>query len=130
MELFILNKTTLGELNKAFQKYFPFLKLEFYLTEYLSGRVSFCGEKLNSTTKFRDIFENFLPVLIEFKSTDTVKQFQKRFKEKTGLAVEVFRRLNNEWIAISYSSDKSLEKQNAFGSIKFQPHYNDYTLFL
>ena len=96
----------------------------------MSGRVSFCGEKLNSTTKFRDIFQNFLPVLIEFKSTDTVKLFQKRFKEKTGLAVEVFRRLNNEWIAISYSSDKSLEKQNAFGSIKFQPHYNDYTLFL
>jgi len=130
MELFIVNDTTLGEISKRCQEYFPFLKIEFSHSEYLAGQMSSWNNKLRSTSSLGEIFPNFHPKLFKFRATDTVKKFKESFEEQVGLVVEVFQKSDNNWIEIVEPLGLSLEKQNAFSGARHRSHYNEHTLFL
>lgn len=130
MELLLSNEMTISEVNKNFQKKFPYLRLEFYSEDYLPGQTSLWDDRLADNTELGEIIGNFLPTFIQFDSTDTVAAFRKHVKDQMGLNVQVFKKTNDVWQDTLQSDYLSLEKENILGARRFQLAYNIHTLFL
>jgi len=130
MELLLSNELTIKEVNKNFQKKFPYLKLEFYTEDYVPGQTSLWDDRLPDYTKLGQIIGNFLPTFIQFELSDTVSTFRKRFLGEMGLHVQVFKKTNDMWQDTFQSDYLSLEKENILGARRFQLAYNIHTLFL
>lgn len=130
MELLLSNEMTIKEVNRNFQKKFPYLKLEFYSEEYVPGQTSLWDDRLPDHKKLGEIIGNFLPTFIPFELSDTVAAFRKRFQDEMELHVQVFKKTNDVWEDTSHSDYLSLEKENILGARRFQLGYNMHTLFL
>lgn len=130
MELLLSHEMTIRELNKNFQKKFPYLRLEFYSQEYLPGQTSLWDDRLAEETRLEEIVGNFLPTVIQFEAIETVADFRKRLLDEMGLHVQVFKKTNDVWQDTSRSDYLTLEKENILGARRFQLAYNIHTLFL
>lgn len=130
MELLLSNEMTIREVNKNFQKKFPYLRLEFYAEDYVPGQTSLWDDRFPDHTKLGEIIGNFLPTFIQFELSDTVAAFRKRFQDDMGLHVQVFKKTNDVWQDTFQSDYLSLEKENILGARRFQLAYNMHTLFL
>jgi len=130
MELLLSSSMSPGDVNKQFQKHFPFLKLHFYSSDCLPNQKSAFYGPFNSITRLNKVVGNFLPTVIEFNRSDSVEEFEQRLKKQMGLFVSVLRKINEDWTDTGQTKYLSLDTQNSLGSVKFHTHYNDHTLFL
>jgi hypothetical protein len=129
MELLLQKNMPLADINKSFQRHFPYLKLKFYRSDHLSTR-RYSSEELSLTTILNEVVGNFLPTVIEFSPADTIDIFERRLKSEMGLRIRVFRKNNEGWVETRQTRCLSLDTQNSLGSVTFHVHYNDHTLFL
>ena len=130
MELLIQQQMSLADINKSFQKHFPFLKLKFYCTEDVTTPRRYASEPFDSTVSMARQIKNTLPSVIKFNPTDTTEEFEQVFKKKLGLHVRVVRKHNEDWVDTKQTKFLNLKSQNSLGSLQTHEHYNDYTLFL
>jgi len=130
MKLLVRHHMSLDEINKSFQKHFPFLKLKCYHADHLTVQRQYTSEKLHFSTRMVKQIQNSLPAVIEFKSTDTIEEFENLLKKELDLPVSVFRKTNECWVDTTPTKYLSLEAQNSLGAVQIHEHYNDYTLFL
>jgi hypothetical protein len=127
MELFLSNESTIREINKEFQKKFPFLKLKFYKYRSTTGENSYWKDKFSGQITLKEMGGKLIPVIIKIDPLDTVAELEKRFHKNHGLRVQVFRKSGDIWIETAHTDALTLEKQTASGQ---QQRYNIHTLFL
>jgi hypothetical protein len=91
---------TIRALQRDFHEAYPYLKIEVDDADLLNKEVE-------STQEFE---KTLLPVNIEKERT--VFEVEKNCKEVFGFPVHIFRKSSKVWVATSYTSHWSLEKQN------------------
>lgn len=103
------------DLQKEFNTFYPYLKLEFFKTHAPKNKILQKAEKINPYELVQHITKLYKPVSIHVDSKRTVAQIVMDFGEILGLSILVFRKSGNLWIETSLTDSWSLEKQNKIG---------------
>ena len=113
MTLTVNRNKSVAEIQEEFNRYFPYLRLEFFLP----------GRKITGDEKARGNGDpgSVKPVgsrlegALEVADTMTISQFEESFLETFGLRVQVLRRSGSVWLQTSLTSGWSLKRQNEQG---------------
>ena len=130
MELFLSSESTIREINKEFQKKFPFLKFEFYKQSRRTEQHTYWKDKLSGYATLKETGSKLIPAMIKIDPRDTVDELELRFRNNYGLPVQVLRKSGDVWIETEQTNDFTLEKQNSIGATQPRQRYNIHTLFL
>ncbi|MBS1915339.1 MAG: hypothetical protein JST87_03620 [Bacteroidetes bacterium] len=124
MQLQIDKKSSLGSIQKEFNTFYPFLKIEFfkripvdqplYKTELFS---------VNESRKYLDGFYDGT-TSIDIGRKRTVMDVEKDFEQMLGLSARIYRKSGNVWVETTLTNDWPLGEQNEEGreiSSHFKP---------
>jgi hypothetical protein len=129
MKIFLSSESTLRNINKEFQRVFPLLKLEFYWHSHGTGDTSVLDTRISNRETLKNI-SCMVPGYISIDPTDTVAEVEKRFQNKYGLPVQIFRRADDVWVETVQTDNLTLLKQNSMGTLAPKMNFNIHTLFL
>jgi hypothetical protein len=114
MKLYVDIKSPGKSVQKQFNTYYPFLKIEFFRNS--------ANEKLSTTVKqagyegfLKNLFNSKVSGTIDVECGRTVAEVENDFKKQFGLSAQIFRRSGNVWIETTLTDDWTLEKQNKEG---------------
>lgn len=130
MKLLLSGEMSIMQINKSFQKHFPYLKLEFYSSDPVPGQISFWSDRLDENTRLNKVVKNMISIAIEFEPSNTIIELEQKFRSAAGLFVKVCRNINGVWHEIPQSVPVELSRQNALGNQLLKYSYNKHTLFL
>ena len=130
MELVVQHEMSINDMNKIFQKQFPFLKLKLCHSDSATTQIHYPGATSALNIGEAKQIQNILPAVIKYMPTDTVEEFEQLLNRKLRLPIQVFRKNNGQWVDTRQTKFLSLNVQNSLGGARFHEHYNDYTLFL
>lgn len=116
MKIQVAHHLTIAELQEAFSKVFPYLKLVFFTKPHkafkgspakfmIQDRSQQLGQLEKQTGDKALYLEPEMPVW----------QVERLFETEFGLHVQVFRKSGNTWLETSVTDNLSLEQQNAKG---------------
>jgi hypothetical protein len=128
MQLFLSSESTIREINKEFQKKFPFLKLEFYRNK--TEQYTYWKDKLSGHAMLKEIGSKLIPAMIKIDATDTINELEQRLQKNYGLLAQVFRKSGDVWLETVQTNDLTLERLNSIGATVPRQRYNIHTLFL
>lgn len=129
MKLHIYRNTTLLEVKEHFTRYFPFLKLEFYIYRHHDEESPF-NEEIYRGLYLEETSDFFKEGTIYFSPSTPVAELEQEFQIELGLAAKIFRKSSDSWEETTQTSHLSLGKQNHMGSASGRPQPNLHTLFL
>jgi len=116
MRLHIAPNRQINEIQKDFNKSFPFLKLEFFNNKHYSSAGFSINEMISRGKKIGDtqsaITDGYIDITGEMKVTD----LEKIFKNQFSLAVQVFRKSGKIWLETTITDNWTLNQQNNHGS--------------
>ena len=130
MELLLSNETPIRRINREFQKYFPYLKIEFFRHKHKAGETSEWETGFSEYSVLEEIGGPIKTGVIKIDPADTIADIEKRFQNDFGLPVQVYRKTGDLWIETTHTDHLTLEKQNKIGESACRPRYNIHTLFL
>lgn len=116
MELQLTGDISIKDLNKSFNLYFPYLRIEFYKTKHNVGDNSYLINKVKGQTKLSEIDNRFTGGVFIFQPTTTVGEFEQAMQNLHGLPVQVFRMAGDIWIETTETDDMTLQFANALGA--------------
>ena len=115
MQLHIAPNRLIIDIQKEFNKMFPFLKIEFFNNRSFS-RSGFSAQQIISQT--RKIGDSQLAIPdgnIEIAELMKVNELENIFKDQFSLAVQVFRKSGNIWLETTMTDNWTLQQQNNHG---------------
>jgi hypothetical protein len=115
MHLHIAPNRIISDIQKEFNKAFPFLKLEFFTNRTFS-RSNFSANQLIPSS--RNIGDSQLVKKdgdLEISADMKVADLENKFKTDFNLAVQVFRKSGNLWLETTMTDSWTLEQQNKHG---------------
>lgn len=115
MRLHISPNRLISELQKEFNTFFPFLKIEFFNNRSLR-REDFSARQI--IPQHRRIDESQAAITggdIEIIGEMKVNELEKLFKNQFNLSVQVFRKSGNLWLETTMTDNWTLEQQNIHG---------------
>jgi hypothetical protein len=115
MQIGIKPDTVVLDIQKEFNSYYPYLKLEFYRNLPPLNKPSPKAEKINPGEAFRKISRAHEGGIINIDRKRTVSELVLDFWTTLGLSVQVFRKSGNLWIETSLTDSWTLAKQNTIG---------------
>jgi hypothetical protein len=131
MKLLMRPQTIIRDLNKAFAKEFPFLKLQFYKSLDADPRLSYIEYRAPDGLRLADVCASFKEGTIDIDPFQTVAQLEQEFQSAFGLTVQVIRKTGEVWLETRQTDNLSLDYQNSIGAEAARPiRINRYTLFL
>lgn len=130
MQLFLSTESTIREINKEFQKRFPFLKLEFYKQPSKTEQYRYWKEKFSGQVTLKETGSKLIPAIIKISPGDTVNELEQRLQNNYGLIAQVFRKSGDVWLETVQANDLTLERLNSIGATVPKQRYNIHTLFL
>jgi hypothetical protein len=117
MTLSINSSTTIAEVQAAFSREFPFLKIEFFTRPHDVGESSWSKYMVfNKQERFGKLVPfkgNDVP--FELNGSMTVADFEQSFQKHLGLGIQVFRKSMGSWLITSSTDNWTLAAQNAQG---------------
>ncbi len=111
-----INKTSsLKSIQKDFNAYYPYLKIEFFKKIPVDQPVYKAG--LYTLQESRKYIEGFYDGLsmIDIGRKRTVKEVEKDLEHELGLSAHVFRKSGKVWVETTLTNDWPLEEQNEEG---------------
>ena len=131
MKLLMKPQTVIRDLNKAFAKEFPFLKLQFYKSLDADPRLSYIEHRAADSLCLAEVCASFREGAIDIDPFQTVAQLEQAFHSTFGLTVQVMRKTGEVWLETRQTDNLSLDYQNSIGAEAARPiRINRYTLFL
>ena len=115
MYLGITQETRIMDLQKEFNTFYPYLKLEFFKTHAPRNKILQKAEKIYPHELVQCMTHQYKQVSIHVDYNRTVAQIVVDFREILGLSILVFRKSGNLWIETSLTDSWSLERQNKIG---------------
>jgi hypothetical protein len=130
MELHVYKNTTVKEVRAQFSRYFPFLKLDFFVYRHHTEEDFDLNKKVFEGLYVDETSEFFKEGAIYFSASTMIAELEQAFQIELGLAAKVFRKSIDSWIDTTQTSHLSLTKQNNMGAAVARAHVNLNTLFL
>jgi hypothetical protein len=115
MFLKIAPNRLISDIQKEFNKAFPFLKLEFFNNKSLSRTVFPAKQIIPATRKVGDSQTAITDGDIEITEEMKVNELEKFFQEQFSLAVQVFRKSGTVWLETTMTDNWTLQQQNNHG---------------
>lgn len=115
MELVINEKKTVGEIQKAFNKRFPFLKISFFKEPHAAGEASPLSEMHHADELIKNIRHKDKNGIISIDGDMQVNQLEMLFQEVFGLSVQIFRKSGENWLQTTTTDSWTLNQQNTKG---------------
>ena len=115
MHLHIAPNRLISDIQKEFNRMFPFLKIEFFNNKSFF-RSDFSAQQIISQT--RKIGDTQLAITdgdIEITEEMKVSELEKIFKDQFSLAAQVFRKSGNIWLETTMTDNWTLQQQNNHG---------------
>lgn len=112
-EISLNNETFLIDIQKSFNAYYPYLKIEFWEPKKTFLKP---GNKNNyNSMQVKDVTYISEPMAIDVSADHTINQVIKDFKKNSGTNIEVYRKSGNVWNVITLTDSWTLESQNNAG---------------
>jgi hypothetical protein len=112
MKINIEASSTIAEIQQAFHKYFPFLKIEFYKDGHQQGEGSLKENTLNSQEILGEVYTNFKPGVLQLSEDMTVSELENSFSNDFKASVQVFHLSGNLWLQTTRTDHLTLAAQN------------------
>lgn len=126
MEIQINDSRTISELQRDFNKEFPFLKIEFFDAPHRTEKALPKSKMFSHDKKIGSCRRTHTSGKLSVTARDTVSSFENEFWKRFGLSAQVFRKSGNLWIETSLTDSWSLERQNREGLELSGSHKNAY----
>lgn len=116
MYLKVEKEKRIADIQKEFNKHYPYLKIEFYNKSHEKNHLSPSSEIIDPGSRIRSmgLKEDFAHINIT--KDRKVSQVEADFEKDMGLFVQVFRKAGNVWIGTSRTDGWTLERQNEEGA--------------
>ena len=111
MELQIKSDTSIIDLQKQFNSFYPFLQIQFLRNEQPEEKSVQKMKKVQPDALLKQLIRFYEPFKLTVSNETTVAQLLKDFK-KVGLIAQLNRRSGNLWIEICLTDDWTLKHQN------------------
>lgn len=121
MKFQIDNATKFIDVQKRFNKEYPFLKVEFYKRPYSEKKVSALKDRIAPGKIISVEAKSFQPGNIDINGHRMVSALEKEFYKKFGVAMQVSRKSGKIWIETSKTDDRTLTAQNQLGETMSLP---------
>jgi hypothetical protein len=121
MKLTIKEGMYIRDIQQEFSENYPFLKIEFFRHKHDMQQLSPKKEKLDPFTIIPLRDGQTRTLTLDMSAEVTVGEFEKECWEKTGVALQVFRKSRNLWIETSLTDKWTLEKQNELAASLARP---------
>jgi hypothetical protein len=115
MKIYLSPRLRIKEVKAAFNKEFPYLKLEFFRQKHLPGTANDLSQMVADNAYLIEATGIMREGEIEMKPHQTVSEIEQLFQSKFYLPVQVFRRGSNAWIETIQTDNYSLIRQNKMG---------------
>jgi len=115
MRLGIARESRVADLQKEFNHFYPYLKLEFFRLPFSQKKNLQKAERVNPNEYVERLTRNYKSGSISIDQKKTVAQIVEDFWVEFGLSVLVFRKSGNLWIETSLTDSWTLDKQNKIG---------------
>lgn len=122
--MIISDEKTLRDIQKEFNTYFPYLKIEFYSGRHGSGEGSPVQDRLPPEQRLSLIRKVHTTGDLKIDPDVKVSEFEQMFLRKYGLNVQVFRKSGNLWIQTTTTDHWTLAEQNRKGGAS-ELHYKE-----
>ncbi len=118
-------QTSIKQIQDAFTRRFPFLKLEFFIDANADG-IFTANEMIKDHDKsIGELSKTTLTIAIEVHGSNTITELEQSFKTNFGLIVQVFHNRNHTWIVSTTSDQLTLEILNARAEEVSKPLNNE-----
>ncbi|MBS1732885.1 MAG: hypothetical protein JST02_06275 [Bacteroidetes bacterium] len=121
MKFEITYGTHTGTLKDAFNRKFPFLRIEFFNKPHEAGEATPELNRVHDNVMLGNITGALKEGFIHISADDTVAALEHNFQEQFGLPVQVFRKQKNVWIETTRTDSLTLGEQNEKGKEASQP---------
>lgn len=111
----ISDEKTLRDIQKEFNIYFPYLKIEFYSGHHARGEGSPVQDRLDPELPLSEIRTIHTTGDLKIDPEKKVSEFEQMFSKKYGLNVQVFRKSGNLWMQTTSTDHWTLSEQNRKG---------------
>lgn len=125
MEVVIDPSKKLIEIQKEFQKRFPYLKIEFYNKTHGQGEASAKEDVINTENTIEMVQKTKKEGVFKIQGLMTVTSLESAFEENYGLSVQVFRKSGNIWLQTTTTDHWTLAEQNQKASEKHNIYHED-----
>jgi hypothetical protein len=109
------HRTKLSEIQEAFSKVFPHLRLAFYKTPHSAGEATSDREKLDPSNAIGDVSTNLGSQHLSFDGMQSIHAFESMLATDLGLYAQVFRRSGNLWLQTTATDGWALDEANRKG---------------
>jgi hypothetical protein len=131
MKLILNPNSSVREIKKDFNIYFPYLKLEFFKERHGTSKGSHAEDRFPNSSLLGEINPRLKQQVIEIEPGDTVAYFEQFFQNELGMPVQVYRKAGDTWLETIQTDHLTLLKQNAMGYESARRiSFNAFTLFL
>ena len=115
MNLHIAPNLLISDIQKEFNKVFPFLKLEFFYNKNQSRSKISGKEIIPHNKKIGDDQKILSEGEIFINDEMKVKELENIFQQKFALSAQVFRKSGNLWLETTMTDNWTLQQQNNHG---------------
>lgn len=117
MKIIFTQDSVLNDLNQQFQKYYKFLKLQFYSNNVSADHnKEIPGDAIKDLSiTVHDLIHGRIEATIDMSENCQVKAFEKSWFDTAGIWCQVFRKSGNVWLQTTVTDDMSLKEVNSFG---------------
>ena len=113
MHITIKSSTTIQEIQDAFAKRFPWLKIEFFVNSHNNRALTAAEMIKNHAQAIGELVKLSSDDGIELHGTTTVSEVEVAFKDSFGLVAQVFHKRGHAWIITTTSDSLTLDALNA-----------------
>ena len=111
----IKETVTIAEIQRQFNRAFPYLKLEFFESPHKAKEGSHKSKMIAHDRLLRTCRSLHNEGELQVIESETVSKLERDFWEQFGLSVQVFRKSGNLWIETSLTDSWTLKRQNEEG---------------
>ncbi len=115
MEINIIDKRRIVEIQEEFNKAFPYLKVEFFSKSHKPEAGTAKKFLLPNTKTLNECRTKHSEGAININALMTVAELEKAFNEVYGLSVQIFRKSGRAWLETTVTDGWTLEEQNKEG---------------
>ena len=115
MKLLITDTMSVRDLQLAFNGLFPFLKLEFFRNRTFLEKMYPFNRLVPPHNTIGQIWKKREEAEIEINEDTRVKELEKDFMDKFGIAMQIFRKSGNLWLETTMTDNWTLKQQNEHG---------------
>ncbi len=115
MQLYISEEAIVGDIQDKFQKYYPFLKLQFLLKPHLKRQHTPDSEDISPETLIEKITMRSRFGWLDISADRTIEEVEKDFNRIFGLHVQILQKKGSSWRTVTDPGNTTLNGLNSEG---------------